>query len=323
MNTHPLLDTYRRIQILNDLLLKYLDELIDAQDREGFKDALPDGVVHAAAERRIETKDARKAKYFEELKAALEEEHPAHMCRNNTCDIDAARVAGLYHYAASVLINATECPATEKVFATLERAFNQTVNMVEVDRKLLLRDTKRTKCPACNSIIWGAGAEDFVVCGNCMEDVLVPAAIRHAEALKEVREKLDAAPEYQHTCRWCGKADTEHPSQHYMQQLLGAPTHVRMLRYSSGPGCAVSYKAGFPGAELPDLNAFDWSRNEFFYVNDRPLRFDWDEAGILEVSIGSPGTWRLEATLDVSRAQVIDVIKLICKAPEGPRDVNE
>jgi len=319
MNTQPLLDTYRRIQILNDLLLKYLDELIDAQDREDFKVDLPVGVGHAAAERRIETKDIRKAKYFEELKAELEEEHPAHMCRNNTCDIDAARNAGLFHYAASVLINATKCPATEKALLTLERAFEHTSVDRATEHKKLLK-VPHTKCLHCNSILWGVGDTDDVVCGNCRYVNLVPAAIRHADALKEVREKLDAAPEYKRTCRWCGKADTEHEAQVFYRVGGGRSEHIL---HGSGPGCGTYYKAGFPGVEVSSLETHDWEQSVLLKLSSGPhfISFDWDD-GFLEVSLAGP-----LAQLSVSRAHVIDVIKLICEAPKGTRvsidEVNE
>lgn len=101
------------------------------------------------------------------LRTALEEEHPEHLCHNNTCDISAAIRHELYLWAARLLISATDCPVTEQAFLTYydgdkEGGF---IHDYERERQELL-EVPHVRCPACNAVVWEPDSYGDT-CGNC------------------------------------------------------------------------------------------------------------------------------------------------------------
>lgn len=83
-----------------------------------------------------------------------------HYCSMNTCDIEAARKAGCYAWAADLLMSATETDETAEVFAKV----NPSPRTLEAERKRLLREVKHSDCPECNAIVWDSAGTR---CDNC------------------------------------------------------------------------------------------------------------------------------------------------------------
>ena len=97
------------------------------------------------------------------LKEALYEEHCC-LCLDNTCDILAAYDAGLFLWAARLLIGATECPLTEEAFV----ADSVDDSELNAERDMLL-ELPHFPCQSCKSIIW-RDDEPGVICGNCCKE---------------------------------------------------------------------------------------------------------------------------------------------------------
>lgn len=109
-----------------------------------------------------------------ELEGALDEEHNSDSCGNNSCDITMAVKADLFAWAANLLTNATECPATTEAYAKYAATFLEPGEFdahLDAECRALL-EVDHAVCGACNSNIWQPDRRHGDRCGNCLAPVV-------------------------------------------------------------------------------------------------------------------------------------------------------
>jgi hypothetical protein len=96
------------------------------------------------------------------LAEALDEDHH---CDDVSCDIRAAKDAGLYLWAGHILEGATECPATERAMGRFRARVKSYQRRLDAERDALCESTHYT-CDSCNSVHWTDDQpEDCEQCG--------------------------------------------------------------------------------------------------------------------------------------------------------------